>query len=118
MPHHDDTVPLRHMLDAESEAVRFSQGRTREDLNTHRLYQLAMVRLVEVVGEAASRVAAETRSKHPNVPWSQIVGARKRLIHGYDQIDLDILWDILQFDLPPLVQQLELILKPGPSSTS
>jgi uncharacterized protein with HEPN domain len=118
MTRHDDTVRLRHMLDAAREAVDFSKGRSRKDLENDRLYHLAMVRLVEVIGEAAARVSEATRQAHPHVPWSEVVGARNRLIHGYDQVDLDILWDILALDLPPLVQQLDRILGGGPSPSS
>jgi uncharacterized protein with HEPN domain len=103
------------MLDAAREAVTFSRGRGRSDLDSDRLYQLAIVRLVEVIGEAGTRVSQQQRTAHPQIPWAQIVGARNRLIHGYDQIDLDILWDILELDLPLLVEQLEEMLR-GESS--
>lgn len=106
MSHRDDSVRLRHMLDYAEEAVKFSAGRNRTELDSDRLFSLAMVRLVEVIGEAAARVSDEVRRRHPQIPWNQIVGARHRLIHGYDQIDGNILWDILTFDLPPLVEQL------------
>lgn len=118
MTHHDDTVRLRHMLDSAREAVDLSQGRNRSDLDSDRLYNLAMVRLVEVVGEAGARVSEVLRKSHPQIPWSEIVGVRNRLIHGYDQVDYDILWDILQLDLPPLIQQLEQILAGGPPPQS
>lgn len=111
---HDDTVRLRHMLDSAREAVDLSQGRSRDDLDADRLYNLAMIRLVEVIGEAAAGVSEVTRTAHPRIPWPEMVGVRNRLIHGYDQVDFDILWDILQLDLPPLIQQLERILGGGP----
>jgi uncharacterized protein with HEPN domain len=84
------------MLDHAREAVAMAQGRTRADLNTDRMLELALTRLVTIVGEAATRVQPATRQKMPNVSWSQIVGLRNRLIHGYDAVDLDILWDIVQ----------------------
>jgi uncharacterized protein with HEPN domain len=110
MSHHDDSVPLRHMLDACREAVQYSQGRSRTDLDSDRLFQLAMVRLVEVIGEAAGRLTKTTHARHPQIPWPQIISTRNRLIHGYDQIDHDILWNILTQDLPPLIPILEGIL--------
>ena len=55
----------------------------------------------------------EDRGRYPQVPWSQLVSLRNRLIHGYDQVDFDILWQILTQDLPPLVQELEAILASG-----
>jgi uncharacterized protein with HEPN domain len=72
------------------------------------------VRLLEIVGEAASRVPAGERAKYSGIPWAQIVGLRNRLIHGYDNVDFDILWQIVTQDLPPLVAELEKLLSPTP----
>lgn len=110
MPPHDDSVALRHMLDYARTAVRMVADRTRRDLDTDEILRLALTRAIEVVGEAAARVPTAAREKHPNIPWPQIVGVRNRLIHGYDTIDLVILWDIVTLDLPPLIAQLEAIL--------
>jgi uncharacterized protein with HEPN domain len=70
----------------------------------------ALVQLFQILGEATSRVSAPRRQQHLEIPWPQIVALRNRLIHGYDTIDLDILWQILTGDLPPLVAALENIL--------
>ena len=86
------------------------QGKTREDLDQDRKLNLSLVRLLEIVGEAANRIPKEERSAHPGIPWSEIVGLRNRLIHGYDEVDFDILWQIVTQDLPPLVKTLERIL--------
>ncbi len=98
------------MLDHAVEAVDLAKGRTREDLDADRLLNLSLVRLLEIVGEAASRLSAETRDHYPNVPWPDVVGLRNRLIHGYDVVDFDILWDIVNDDLPPLIAQLRVIV--------
>jgi uncharacterized protein with HEPN domain len=116
MPRHDPDVRLRHMLDAAREAVQMAQGKTRADLDADRPLNLSLVRLLEIVGEAASRVPARERVKYPGIPWAQIVGLRNRLIHGYDNVDFDILWHIVTQDLPPLIVQLEKILLAGPQS--
>lgn len=105
----DDLVRLRHMLDSAIEAVELVQGKSRANLDTNRVLSLALVRLLEIVGEAASRVTDATRQQNPNIPWSQIVSLRHRLIHGYDTINMDILWKILTGDLPALIAQLERI---------
>ncbi len=109
----DDLVRLRHMQDSAKEAVELIQGKSRSDLDTNRVLSLALVRLLEVLGEAANRVTTPTRQQNPNIPWSQIVSLRHRLIHGYDTINLDILWKILTDDLPPLIAQLEKIEYPS-----
>jgi uncharacterized protein with HEPN domain len=111
MSQHDPHVALRHMLDHTREAIELARGRDRADLDTDRLLQLALSRLVEIIGEAASRVPAELQSRHPTLPWRQAIGARNRLIHGYDFVDLDVLWEIVATDLPALVPQIEQILK-------
>ena len=110
MPRRTSYLPLRHMLDHAREAVALAQGKTRADLDSDRLLELALVRLLEIVGEAASRVPGDECARYPEIPWPQIVGLRNRLIHGYDAVDMDILWQIIEYDLPPLITALEKIL--------
>ena len=95
------------MLDHAREAVAMAGGRKRTDLDTDRQFNLALVRLLEIIGEAANRVPEIQRSRIPEVPWPQIVGLRNRLIHGYDEVDFDILWQIVSSDLPKLIGALE-----------
>jgi len=102
MPSPHDEVRLRHMLDYSREAVQMAAGRNRLDLDTDRMLQLSLVRLVEIIGEAASRVSEDTRQQHAQIPWPQISGMRNRLIHGYDFVDYDILWQTITEDLPAL----------------
>jgi uncharacterized protein with HEPN domain len=78
------------MLDHAREAVAMASGRTRRELDTDRQLDLSLVRLLEIVGEAAGRVPAEERVRHPDIAWAEIVGLRNRLIHGYDSVDFDI----------------------------
>lgn len=111
MTHHDPIVRIRHMLDYAREAFCMAAGRTREDLDTDRILNLALVRLVEVIGEAAFSLPDELRTRYPDVPWRQIAGIRHRLIHGYDSVDFDILWRIITDDLGPLIVQLEEIIR-------
>jgi len=110
MPRRDVSVLLRHMRDHAREALTMAQGRTRSDLDSNRMLNLSLVRLLEVVGEAANRVSPEERARYPQIPWVELVGLRNRLIHGYDQVDFDILWQIVTQDLRPLADALEEIL--------
>jgi uncharacterized protein with HEPN domain len=98
------------MLDHAREAAAMARGKARADLDSDRQLNLALVRLLEIVGEAAGRLSPEERAKYPAVPWQDIVGLRNRLIHGYDFVDFDILWQIISRDLPPLISALEKIL--------
>ncbi len=100
------------MLESAREAVSFVQSQTRESLDKNRMLALSVVRLIEIVGEAATQVTREYQSQHPEIPWAQIVGMRNRLIHAYFDIDLDRVWKIVKDDLPPLVAKLEKIIPP------
>lgn len=112
MSQHKDKIRLRHMVESAQEALGLIEGKTRTEVETDRVLSLALVRLMEVVGEAAARVSPAGRDNLPRIPWSQIVGLRNRLIHGYDSIDMDILWNILSSDLPPLVAELANAIPP------
>ena len=111
MSRHEGDVRLRHMLDHAKEAVAMVRGKTRVDLDTDRQLNLSLVRLLEIVGEAAGRVPAEERACHPDIAWPEIIGLRNRLIHGYDSVDFDILWQIVSDDLAPLITALEKALE-------
>lgn len=111
MSQHDDLVRLRHMLDYGQEALALTRDKQRADLESDHVLELALTRLLEIVGEAANRVSPETQQRYPQIPWRQIVGLRHRLVHGYDAVDLDILWDIIEQDLPPLITALEEIVE-------
>jgi uncharacterized protein with HEPN domain len=108
----NDEVRLRHMLDAGREAVALAQGQRREDLARDRKLALALVKCIEIIGEAASKVSAAVRAEHPSLPWADIVAMRNRLIHAYFDVDLDRVWDTVTDDLPPLVAELQKILPP------
>ena len=105
-----DKIRLLHMLDAVRDALSFATGRERETLDTNRMLVLSLVKCIEIVGEAAGRVSEEVRSRHPQIPWRNIIGMRHRLIHAYYDVNPDILWTTVIEDLPPLISSLENIL--------
>jgi len=106
----EDIVRLRHMLDAARKATELTKKCDRSDLDKDETLALAVVRLLEILGEAAKNVSDKCRQENPAIPWRQIAGTRDRLIHGYFDVDLDIVWKIISVDLPALIQQLEKIL--------
>lgn len=110
MSKRDPNLALRQMLANAREAVDLIRGKTRLDLDRDRMLNLALTRLVEIIGEAANRVPGELQTQYPQLPWLQMIGARNRLIHGYDHVDFDILWMIVDKDLPELISQLEEII--------
>lgn len=111
MSKHDPEIALRQILAHAREAVALTQGKTRADLDQDRLLNLALARLVEIIGEAANRIPEAAQARFPDLPWLQMIGARNRLIHGYDSVDFDIMWVIVSHDLPVLIKQMESILK-------
>ena len=106
MPRDRDRVRLLHMLEHAREAMRLVEGHTRQDFDADRVLSLAVVRLLEILGEAAARVSPEARAKRPDLLWWEIIGMRNRLIHGYDAVDLDIVWNIVESDILALVRHL------------
>lgn len=110
MTQRETEVSFRHMLDAIQEAIDLAEGKSLSDLEADRMLNLSLVRLLEIVGEAANRVPQSEQKLHPEIPWPAIISLRNRLIHGYDDVDLDIVWEIVTDSLPPLVEQLTKIL--------
>lgn len=110
MSRHDDSVSLRQMLDHAREVMELSSGKTRADLDRERLLLLGLVKLLEIIGEAANRVSKEVQAGHPMIPWPQIISMRNRLVHGYDQIDYDRLWKVVKEEVPPLAERLREIV--------
>ena len=114
MTRHDDRIRLRHMLDHGREAVAMLQGRSRADLDFDRQLNLSIVRPLEIVGAAAARATSEIRAALPELPWAEMVGLRNRVIHGYDRVDFDIVWEIVKTDLPPMVEAIDRFLLRDP----
>lgn len=105
-----DAIRLRHMIDAAREAVSFAQGRSRGDLERDRMLVLSLVKAIEIVGEAAFQISKPTRDEMPSIPWEDIIGMRHRLVHVYFDINIDILWQTVQSDLPTLIARIEPLL--------
>ena len=99
-PRDDDRIA--HMIAACDQAATFVAGRTRDDLDEDRMLQLALVKLVEIVGEAAKAVSDDTRRRYPEVPWSAAARTRDRLTHHYFEVDLDRLWTTVTESVPAL----------------
>lgn len=95
------------MLDAAQETVGFCRGKSLDDVQNDRLLCLALVRLLEVLGEAARSTSGPLQARYPEIPWKQIIGTRDRVAHGYLDIDMGIVYAIVILDLPPLIAHLE-----------
>lgn len=108
-----DKVRIRHILDAAREAVAFAQGRSRSDLDTDPMLRLALVRLLEVIGEAARGVSTSFPQAHPEIAWREMAGMLDRVIHGYFDVNLDVVWETIVQDLPTLITLMEKIVVSG-----
>ena len=105
-----DQIRLRHMLDAACEARSFARDRSRQALDRDRQLVLALVKDIEIFGEAATGISMPTRQELQQIPWERIVGMRNRLVHAYFDINLDVVWSTVQEDLPRLIAQLKLAI--------
>jgi uncharacterized protein with HEPN domain len=102
------------MLDAAHRVLRYAHGRTRADLDTDELLVDGLVRCIEIIGEAASRVTPERREREPGIPWPAIISMRRRVVHEYFRANLDVVWQTVTDDVPRLIPELERALAQGP----
>ena len=110
MPRREPRVTLLEMLDAARKARWIFENHRREDLDSDLESAYALRLSLQILGEAADRLPLDLQQEHPEVPWAEVIGLRHVLVHGYDTVDLDILWKIADKDLPPLIARLEEIL--------
>lgn len=106
-----DEVYLRHVLDAIAQIEVYVAGVRRDAFEADRMRQDAVVRQLEIIGEACRRVSPGFRATHEAVPWRAIIGMRNRIAHDYLGIDLDVIWETVQHDVPTLKQRLHAILE-------
>ena len=105
------TTAVRLMLRHAREAHLLAGRHSKTALSTDRTFELSLKHLMMIVGEAGRRVPMEFRLRYPEVEWSGPIGLRSALIHEFDKIDDDKLWEAVQAELPELIEQLEAILE-------
>lgn len=117
MPSPSESPPKRDWHLYAQDMYRFAQRAMgyctdldRIQFETNQLMQDAVLRNIELIGEAATRIPDDVRLSHPEIPWRQIIAMRNQLIHAYLGIDLDVVWDVVEVELPLLVQQLTALL--------
>ena len=107
----DDRIRLTHMVDALGHAIRFTEGRTRADLDHDPMLTFALLYAIQTVGEAAKAISQDARDQHSQIPWPVIIGMWHRLVHAYADIDHDILWTTATDAVPKLLAQVKSILE-------
>ena len=95
---------------------RFVAGRSLDELQSDEVLQYAVLHATALIGEAATRLSPEFRQTHSEIPWRNIIGTRNRIIHGYEQVRLDIVWEIATTKAGQLLEQLEPLLPDPPES--
>ena len=103
---------LEHILESILEIKNYTTGLTKSQFSHDKKTQDAVIRRLEIIGEAARRLSDETRQNLPVIPFNTMADMRNLLIHEYDDVDLSIVWDTIQNDLPPLITTLEKIVPP------
>ncbi len=106
----DETLFLEDIVAFSIDVQEFVHGVSRERFLNNKMLQAALVRQIEVIGEAAKNISSETRARFPDVPWKDITGMRDKVIHHYFRVDLDEVWKTANDDIPRLRSQIEDIL--------
>ncbi len=106
----EDRTRLSHILEYGDILAGFVDGRTRADLETDIQLLLALVRALEIIGEAATRITDALKLDHPDLPWAKLTGMRNRLVHAYFDVNRDIVWNAATVELPPLLRQVDKLL--------
>lgn len=108
-----DKVYLQHILDETERINKFLKGVNREEfINPQEITEThyAVVRSLEIVGEAASKISSQIKSKHKDIPWRLMSDMRNKIIHEYMNVDYEVVWETAKNDLPPLKSELEQVL--------
>ena len=108
----DDAAYLLDMLLSARDAAEFAAGLTFPQFERSRLHQNAILKAIEIIGEAAACISEETRQAHPGIPWPEIIGMRNRLVHAYFEVDLKRVWKTAQQDIPRLIDLIEPLVPP------
>jgi uncharacterized protein with HEPN domain len=111
----DDGTVL-DILNSARNIREFVGGLTRNQFDANLLVQSAVLHQIIILGEAAKRLSGDFRQRHPSIPWAQIAGMRDRCVHGYDNVDLDRVWEVAEAHAPHLVEYLEKIIPKQPSN--
>ena len=106
----DDRIRIQHMIDAGEEALSFTSNVTKENFSKNRMLILSVIKDIEIIGEAATKISEETKLNYAHIPWKDIVGMRNRLIHGYFDVNIELIWNTIKNNLLPLIKSLKEIL--------
>ena len=107
----DNSTRIKHIFDACKEILEFTKNSSKLQFENDKILAYASVHLIEIIGEAVSSITSELKQKYSTIPWKHIIGMRNRLIHGYFDIDLEIVWQTIKNDIPNLLKEIENIIE-------
>ena len=107
----DDSVYLLHIMDAFVQIERYTDGVSHDDFMENRLLQDGVIRQLEIMGEASRSLSEDIRNDYPHIPWRHMIGLRNRMIHAYFDVNLQIIWEIIQGDIPNLKKDIKYVLE-------
>ena len=107
----DNLSRLKHISDACQEALKFVENQNQESLQQNRILALALVKELEIIGEAANNISSDCQLKYPDIPWKDMIGMRNRLVHAYFGINYDIVWKTVKESLPIVLRDIEVIIE-------
>ncbi len=106
----DDLAYIEHILNCIQKIRKFSTSLTKDDFAKNEMAQDAIIRNLEIIGEATKNISARFRDNNDNIPWRSMAGLRDKLIHDYMGVDIDVVWETVNKDLPELENKLKLII--------
>ena len=109
----EDRVRVLHMLEAAEQALGFMSDLMPSQLDQDKKTLFAVIRCIEIIGEAAGRISDATRADTPDIPWAAMTGMRNRLVHAYFDVDIEVVWRTVAEELPVLVQRLRSLVAKG-----
>ncbi|HEX3049216.1 MAG TPA: DUF86 domain-containing protein [Aggregatilineaceae bacterium] len=111
-----DLTHLLDILNAAQRVLNFAENADRQTVEQDVMRQYAILHGITIIGEATRRVSDAFRAAHPEIPWNKMAGMRNRLVHNYNEVDLDVVWSVIQNDIPELIRLIEPLIPPDDAS--
>ena len=108
--HKDDLAYLSHIMQCIKKIKRYTRGQTKQKFAENELLQDAVIRNIEIIGEASKNITLDFRKKNSQIPWKEIAGMRDKLIHHYMGVDIEMIWNTVKQDIPFLDKELKEII--------
>jgi uncharacterized protein with HEPN domain len=105
----EDRIRIQHIIDASNEVMHFTENVSKEEFFKNRMMILSVIKEIEIIGEAASKLSEVVKINNPDIPWRDIIGMRNRLIHGYFDVNVELVWNTVKYNIPYLLSLIQKI---------